>query len=151
MSEADAARLAWIREDVHIHASGADVYARLVDLGRAGEWLAPTFRALTVTGEDAFSFSLALPLRTEQARLRRDRSETEALTFVGRDGGALRALTWAFHQEGPRDVHLTVEARYEPAGGVLGSLLEPLLHRPHRTQALRDTLWKLKQLSERGL
>jgi hypothetical protein len=45
-------------------------------------------------------------------------------------------------------VHVTVEAEYRPAAGLLGGLLEPVLHRPLRQQALRDVVWRLKQVAE---
>jgi hypothetical protein len=59
-------------------------------------------------------------------------------------------MSWAFHAESPREVHLTSELVYRPAGGPFGALLEALLHRPYRTQALRESLWNLKQRVERG-
>ncbi len=140
-----------VREDVHIHAPASAVYRVLEDIARHGEWLAHHFHDFTVVEEDVIAFSLALPLRTETAHLRRDREETHALTFVGNgSGGELVELSWAFHPESPREVHLTVEAVYEPARGPFGGLLEALLHRPYRTQALRETLWNLKQRAERG-
>ena len=150
MSGVNGERFERERQDVHIHASGVDVYRRLADLPGHGDWLAHHFHDFAVHDEDVVSFVLALPGRAESARLRRDRAETEALSFVAHGEGDVSALTWAFHQEGTRDVHLTVEARYQRAGGLFGPLLELLLHRPYRTQALRETLWNLKQLVERG-
>jgi hypothetical protein len=148
VSVSASGRFDWVRQDVHIHASGADVFRRLADLASHGEWLAHHFHDFAVHEDDVISFVLALPLRAEAARLRRDHAETEALSFVAHGEGDVSALTWAFHQEGARDVHLTVEARYRRAGGLFGPLLEWLLHRPYRTQALRESLWNLKQLVE---
>ena len=46
--------------------------------------------------------------------------------------------------EGPDDVHLLVEAIYTPAGGFVGALLDLLVQRAHRRQALRDAVWRLE-------
>jgi hypothetical protein len=138
----------WIREDVHIHASYHALHDRVLDLGSHPDWLAGEFQDFSCQ-PDACSFTLALPFRSEEANLRRAGEDGNAISYVREGDGAIDALTWAIHEEGPREVHLTVEARYEPADGLLGPLLEVLLHRPRRAQALRDSLWNLKQVIER--
>lgn len=143
------AGLDWVRQDIHIHTTMEELYERLSDVRSHGEWLGAHFRDYAVEEDHGVvTFTLALPLRTESARLYRDPHEREVLSFVATGDSDLAGITWAFHQEGARDVHLTVEARYRRAAGPLGPLLELVLHRPHRTQALRDSLWNLKQLVE---
>ena len=51
--------------------------------------------------------------------------------------------------ESGRESHLSVETHYHPAGGPFGPLLDLTLHRPHRRQAFRDALWRLKLLIEK--
>ena len=140
-----------IREDVHLHASPHAVQQRLLNLPTYDEWLAPSFRDFRADGEGC-AFTLVLPGRTERARLRRGGAEDGAVTLLrddrGGDGGAYESITWALHAESPREVHLTVEAAYAPAGGLGGAIFETTVHRPHRMQALRDSLWRLKQLLE---
>lgn len=142
-----------IREDVHVHAAAQAIRERILDLATYDDWLAPAFRDYRADGEGC-SFALALPGRTEQGRLRRGGVEERAVTLlrddIGGGGSVYESITWALHAESPREVHLTVEAAYTPAGGIAGSILEATVHRPHRTQALRDSLWRLKQLAERG-
>jgi len=142
-----------IREDVHLHATVPVVHQRILDLHTYDEWLAPPFRDFRADGEGC-SFTLALPGRAERGRLRRGGIEDRALTLV-RDGegaasGTYESITWALHAESGREVHLTAEVAYVPAGGVLGGLLETTFHRPRRAQALRDSLWQLKQVLERA-
>jgi hypothetical protein len=144
----DGQRLDWIREDVHIHASYEALHARVADPAGHADWLSGQFRDFECE-RDACSFTLALPFRAEDARLRRDSDEPGSVAYVREGDGQIEALTFAIHPEGPAEVHLTIEARYRPAGGILGPLLEVLLHRPQRTQALRDSLWNLKQIAER--
>lgn len=139
--------LARIREDVHIHAGIADVHRRLADPATHDEWLSHHFRDLRADDE-GLSFTLALPLRAEPASLRRDGSEDRAITYVRDGGGVIDSLTWAIHVEGQRECHLTVEAAYHPSRGVIGGTMETLFYRPHRAQALRDSLWALKHLVE---
>lgn len=144
-------RLDWVRQDIHIHTTGAELHRRLSDVRAHGEWLAQHFRDYGVADDhEVITFALALPLRTESARLYRDPNEHDAIAFVATGESDLSAITWAFHEEGARDIHVTVEARYRRAGGALGPLLEWILHRPYRTQALRESLWNLKQLIERS-
>ena len=138
-----------IREDVHVHVPAQTIRERILDLPTYDEWLAPVFRDYRADGEGC-SFVLALPGRTEQARLRRGGVEDRALTLVRDAAGVYESLAWALHAESPREVHLTVEATYTPASGLGGAIMEATVHRPHRAQALRDSLWRLKQLVERG-
>jgi hypothetical protein len=136
-----------LREDVHIHASAIDVYARLVEA--APEWWPPAVSALD-TGNGGLAFTLGLAGRSERARLARTTEEPPRfLEFMADgNGGALRALRWAVNAEGPREVHLIAELTYEPAGGAVGWMLEETAHRPGRRQVLRDALWRLKLLIE---
>ena len=136
-----------LREDVHIHAEPAAIQRRILALDSYTDWLGPAFRAYTADDE-GFAFHLVLPTRTEGAHLRRAGIEDGAVTFVRDGGGAYDSLTWALHAEAAREVHLTLEATYRPAGGLAGAFLETLFHRPHRAQALRDALWRLKHLVE---
>ncbi|MSQ30738.1 MAG: hypothetical protein EXR64_01760 [Dehalococcoidia bacterium] len=136
-----------LREDVHIHAEPAAIQRRILALDSYPDWLGPAFRAYTADGE-GFAFHLAVPARTERARLRRAGIEDGAVTFVRDGDGAYESLTWALHAERAREVHVTLEATYRPAGGLAGAFLETLFHRPHRAQAFRDALWRLKHLLE---
>ena len=68
-----------------------------------------------------------------------------SLTSLSR---AFETLSWVLSPEGPNDVHLLVEAIYTPAGGFAGVVLDVLLQRAHRRQALRDAVWRLKHLLE---
>jgi hypothetical protein len=148
----------WIREDVHIHASAEEVYELLASLHSHGRWLPRTFRGVEANG-DELSFELSLPLRREQARLSVTAGEAPTLLVLasGRDAeqgagngvGPFASLTWALHSEAAGEVHVTLEAEYRPAGGVVGALLEPLLYYPLRRQAFRDALWRLKLFVER--
>lgn len=136
-----------VREDVHIHVEPAAIQRRILAIASYEDWLGPAFRGFTADDE-GFTFTLSLPTRTERGRLRRAGIEAGAVTFVRDSDGAYESLTWAQHVEGPREVHLTVEATYRPATGLIGAFLETLFHRPHRTQALRESLWNLKHLLE---
>lgn len=138
---------ATIREDVHIHVPVAAIHRRLSDPTTHDEWLSSHFQRYTAD-HDSCAFAVALPGRTEAVRLRRDGSEARAVLYV-RDGeSAWESVTWAMHVEGQHEVHLTAEIAYRPAGGLIGATGEVLVHRAHRTQALRDSLWALKQLLE---
>lgn len=147
-----------IREDVHIHAEAPAVYRRLAELESLGEWLPERFRDIRAEGERC-AFTLALPLRTEGARLRvATATEPYALTLAdenaddGRANGArpaaIESLHWELQPEGRGEVHVTLAAGYRAPGGIAGPLLDLLLFRPHRRQALRDALWRLKRLVE---
>ena len=135
-----------IREDVHVHASAQAVLQRVLDLSTYDEWLAPAFRDYRADDEGC-SFDLVLPGRVEPARLRRGGVEAGAFSLVRDGDSAVDSIVWALHAESPREVHLTAEVAYTPAGG-FGAILETTVHRPNRTQALRDSLWALKQLLE---
>lgn len=136
-----------VREDVHIHAEPPAIQRRILALDAYEDWLGPAFRAYTADGE-GFAFNLVLPTRTESGRLRRAGIEAGAVTFLRDGDGVYESITWAMHVENAHEVHLTVEATYRPAGGLVGGFLETLFHRPHRAQALRDALWNLKHLVE---
>ena len=140
-----------LREDVHIHAPAAAVFAHVADLGGYAEWLPRTFSAVAAQDEH-IEFLLTLPGCTQPARLAVAAREAPAYLELAADAGAepsaVEALSWAVSPEGPREVHLAVELAYRPAGGLLGGLAEPSLHGPLRRQALRDALWRLKQRVE---
>ncbi len=156
-----------IREDVHIHAEAPSVYRRLAALETLGEWLPERFRDVRAEGERC-TFTLALPLRTEIARLRISTTrEPYALTLTadptgaGAGGAALagangagisviESLHWELQPEGRGEVHVTLAAGYRAPGGIAGPLLDLVLYRPHRRQALRDALWQLKRVVEAG-
>ena len=142
-----------IREDVHIHASADETFARLEATGGYAEWLPRSFRDVTAPpGPPArLEGVLALPLRSERVGLElAEREPARLLLFRASDGarGAFETLSWVLSAEGPDDVHLLVEAIYTPAGGLAGALLDLLVQRAHRRQALRDAIWRLKQLLE---
>ena len=140
--------LVTIREDVHVHAPLPLVRQRILDLATYDQWLVAPFRDFRADDE-GFAFTLTLPGRTEHARLRRGGVEDRAVTLVRDGDGSYDSITWAMHAESTREVHVTVEVTYAAAGGILGGLMETTVHRPHRTQALRDALWQFKQLLER--
>ncbi|TAJ17888.1 MAG: hypothetical protein EPO65_10260 [Dehalococcoidia bacterium] len=137
-----------IREDVHIHVPVAAIHRRLSDPSTHDEWLSPHFQRYTAD-EDSCAFVLAIPGRNEAVRLRRDGSEARSILYVRDGSGAFDSVTWAMHVEGAHEVHLTVEVAYRPAGGPIGAVGEVMVHRAHRVQALRDSLWNLKHLLER--
>lgn len=136
-----------IREDVHIHVPVAAIHGRLSDPTTHDEWLSPHFHHYTA-GVDSCAFAVALPGRTEPVRLRRDGSEARAILYVRDGSSAWESVTWAMHVEGAHEVHLTAEVAYRPASGAIGAVAEVMVHRAHRTQALRDSLWNLKHLLE---
>jgi len=142
-------RLGNVREDVHIHAPYYVVRDRLLAIARNHEWLGDHFQDYESHG-DTLSFTLVLPGRIESARLTVDDSDQFGVRYYRNGaGGEIAELSWAIHVETARDVHLTVEAAFEPRGGIFGPLLELTVLRPQRTQALRDSIWKLKQIIER--
>lgn len=136
-----------IREDVHIHVPVAAIHRRLSDPTTHDQWLSPHFQRYTAD-HDSCAFVVALPGRTETVRLRRDGSEAHAILYVHDGSSTWDAVTWAMHVEGQHEVHLTVEVTYRAPSGPIGTAGEVMVHRPHRTQALRDSLWNLKQLLE---
>ena len=131
-----------IREDVHIHADAAAVYALLA----APESLDETLPEL-LGGPDAGG-GIRTPFRIVRAE------EPRLLTIApGREGGRgarpdIESLHWDLQPEGRGEVHVTLAVGYPPAGGLTGPLLDLLLHRPRRRQALRDALWRLKRRME---
>ena len=142
-------RLGSVREDVHIHAPYDVVRDRLLAITQHREWLADHFRDYEADGQ-TLTFTLALPGRTEVGRLTVDDSDPFGVRFIRNgSGGDIAELNWAIHVETARDVHLTVEAAFEPRRGLFGPFLELALLRPQRTQALRESIWNLKQLIER--
>ncbi|MGE0229229.1 MAG: SRPBCC family protein [Dehalococcoidia bacterium] len=136
-----------IREDVHIHAPAYEVYDRVRAFESHGEWLPPAFEEVRGDAE-SIAFALLLPARRERAHLEVVAAEPPRALELADRNGALWALGWGLNVEGPREVHLTAEIAYEPAGGAIGWLLEETMHRPMRRQALRDALWRLKLLIE---
>lgn len=135
-------------EDIHIHAAAEEVFARIEATGSYGEWLPRCFRE--VDGADgAFVATLALPLRAEAVRLEPAEVNAAMLHFRAVEGGeAFDSLTWHVNAEGPREVHLELQAVYTPSGGFPGAVLDALLLRSYRRQALRDALWRLKYVLE---
>ena len=144
--------MAAVREDIHIRATAPAVYERLADLEASLEWLPPAFREPAVD-DDRIDFALPLPLDRREAHLvlaEREEPSYLRLAAVGENGsaGAVQSLTWALHVESERNVHVTVEMAYAPSSNLLGGLLEATIHAPLRRQALRDALWRLKQVCE---
>ncbi len=146
---AGVSRTHFVREDVHLHVPLDEVRERLRDVAAHERWLSQHFSDFTSDGRSC-SFRLALPFRTERASLRLTTDEQSGLVFARAGEGSIESLTWALHAEGRNESHITAEIAYRPARGIAGALLEPLLHRPHRGQALRDSLWNLKLLFEQG-
>ncbi len=144
---ADVSRTHFVREDIHLHVPLDDVRERLRDVAAHERWLSEQFSDFTSDGRSC-AFRLTLPFRTEEARLRLTTDEPSGLVFARAGEGSIDSLTWALHPEGRNESHVTAEIAYRPAGGIAGALLEALLHRPHRGQALRDSLWNLKRLFE---
>jgi hypothetical protein len=144
--------MAILREDIHVRAAIAEVFEHVATLEDSVAWLPGSFRDLEASGE-TLSFRLALPFDARHASMRVTTDEGPAFLELRPDEStegapALDGLRWALFEEGPRQVHVTIEAEYRPAGGLLGGLLEPVLHRPLRQQALRDVVWRLKQVAE---
>ncbi len=139
-----------IREDVHIHAR-ADAIFEWLDFARMVSWLPIAFREPRIE-DGALAFRLPLPLLDRDAHLLVEGHEPpRALVLRAASNGvrpALESLELALHEEGVRNVHVTAEVAYEPAGGPLGGLLEMAVHAPLRRQSLRDVLWRLKLLAE---
>ena len=138
-----------IQEDVHIHAPAGEVFARLADTQAYGDWLPRAFRDVRADG-DGFVCVLALPGRGELVRLAPSLiEEPRVLQFEASNGArGLDQLTFILSAEGAREVHLVADAAYTASGGFIGILLDGVLHRHFRRQALRDALWRLKQLAE---
>ena len=143
-----------IREDVHIHADARAVYRRLAALESLGTALPRLFRSAgdgsrRVIPQPTIDAS-GVPLVIARAE------EPLSLTLAPGGGGdsegppRLEELRWELQREGSGEAHLTVAAEYRRPVGVAGPLLDLLLHRPRRRQALRDALWHLKELVEAG-
>ena len=137
-------------EDVHIHVTAAEVFARVEATASYGEWLPRCFREVDGDPGGGLACTLVLPLRSEAVRLEPVRVESPALLHFRASDGArgFESLTWQLSVEGPREVHVELQAVYAPAGGFPGAVLDVLLLRAHRRQALRDALWRLKQVLE---
>lgn len=137
-------------EDIHIHAAADEVFARIEATGSYSEWLPRCFRDVDGDSGGMLAATLALPLRAEAVRLEPAQVEPLALLhFRSADGGeAFDSLTWNLSAEGPREVHLEVQAVYTPVGGFPGAVFDVLLLRSYRRQALRDALWRLKYVLE---
>ncbi|MDA0270586.1 MAG: SRPBCC family protein [Chloroflexi bacterium] len=139
-----------LRDDIHLHAAAAEVRARLADPTTYDEWLSTQIRDF-VADTEGMQFTLGLPGRAEPVRLRREPHGDPYLVTYVRDGdSSVESLTWALHVEGATECHVTVELAYRAAGGLAG-VLEPLVHRPHRLQALRDSLWRFKHHIQESL
>lgn len=140
--------MARVREDVHVHVAARELRPLLDDPKAFEVWLGPRFSELTVE-QSQWSLDLSLPGRRERMMLRAAPQDDGLLVYERADPASpVSTLSMALFSEGPREVHLTVEVEYDPAPGLLATVLEPLLHRPYRAQALRDSLWKLKQHAE---
>ncbi|MEZ4501377.1 MAG: hypothetical protein R3C39_01995 [Dehalococcoidia bacterium] len=143
--------MATLREDIHVRAEIEDVFGHLTAFEAATAWLPGSFRDLEASHE-GLAFRLALPFDARRVSMHVETHEGPTYLELRPDDTegvpALEGLRWALFAEGPRQVHVTVEAEYRPASGFLGGLLEPVLHRPLRQQALRDVVWRLKQVAE---
>jgi hypothetical protein len=143
-----------VREDIHIHAPYLVIRERLLSIAKHDEWLADHFRDYEA-GDGELEFTLVLPGHSEVGRLRVDDSDPFGVRYHrnpnGGGGGAgeIEEISWALHVETAQDAHLTMEAVYQPRRGLLGPLFELVVLRSQRTQALRESLWNLKQVIER--
>ena len=137
-------------EDIHIHAAPDAVFARIEATSNYAEWLPRCFHEVDGDADGGLACTLVLPLRAVAVRLEPAEVTPPALLhFRAADGGeAFESLTWHVNAEGPREVHLELQAVYTPAGGFAGAMLDVLLLRSYRRQALRDALWRLKHLLE---
>ncbi len=136
-----------VREDVHIHAALPEIHRHVADPGALAGVLSHHFHDIEAD-DDCITFTLSLPTRREVGQLRRHGSERGAVTYTHAGTGDISSMTWALHMESARECHVTVEVVYRPQRGPHGMLLETLVHRPHRAQALRDSLWALKHQIE---
>ena len=141
-----------VREDIHIHAPYDVIRGRLLSIAKHDEWLAAHFRDYEAR-DGEMEFRLVLPGHSEAGRLRVDDSDPFGVRYHrdpnGSGFGEIEEISWALHVETAQDAHLTVEAVYQPRKGLLGPLFEVVVLRSQRTQALRESLWNLKQLIER--
>jgi len=142
-----------LREDIHVHAAAATVYARLADFDALDQWLPPAFQQITRDGDgrhDGFRCRLALPGRQETIHLLvAEQDPPDYLGLAAADASRpLAGLAWIVSSETPGESHVTVEAYYRPPGGFFGWIADSLLVGQHRRQAFRDALWRLKLLTE---
>ncbi len=137
--------LATIREDIHLHIAASEARAAVADPTAYQAWL-PDRMCNYHADSEGLRVDLDLPGRTETMSVRRAPSEDqrEVLYRIDR-GGAVEELVWGLHSEGQRECHITIEIAYRPASGFVGGAMETLVHRPQRTQAIRDLLWNLKR------
>ncbi len=131
-----------IREDVHIHAEAAAVYALLAAPGSLDQTLPELLGGPDARGGTRTPFRI---LRAEEPRLLTIAPESEGGRWAPPD---IESLHWDLQPEGRGEVHVTLAVGYRPAGGLTGPLLDLLLHRPRRRQVLRDALWRLKRRVE---
>lgn len=140
--------LATIREDIHLHISVAAARAAVADPTEYGAWL-PESMGNYHADTEGLRLDLGLPGRTETISVRRAPTEDHREVLYRLDGGgAVEELVWGLHSEGATECHITIEIAYRPASGFIGGAMETLVHRPQRTQALRDLLWNLKRTLE---
>ena len=143
-----------IREDVHIHAEARTVYRRLAAPEGLGQFLPDPFRVIDArTGTptaDARSVGESAGAPLVIARAEEPRSLTLVPEGVGPADRAppIESLSWELQPEGAGEVHVSISADYRRPVGVAGPLLDILLHRPRRRQALREALWRLKGVAE---
>jgi len=136
--------LATVREDIHLHVSAARARAAVADPQAYAAWLTEAMSNYHADTE-GLRLDLSLPGRTETISVRRAPSDDHREVTYRRDqGGAVEELNWGLHPEGQSECHITIELAYRPASGFLGGAAETLMHRPQRTQAIRDLLWNLK-------
>jgi len=140
-----------VREDIHIHAPYMVIRERLLSIAKHDEWLADHFRDYEAK-DGELEFTLVLPGHSQAGRLQVDDSDQFGVRYHrdenGGGSGEIEEISWALHVETAQDAHLTVEAVYQPRRGLLGPLMELVVLRSQRTQALRESLWNLKQVIE---
>ena len=137
--------LATIREDIHLHIAVADARAAVSDPTAYRDWL-PESMGNYQADSEGMRVDLELPGRTETMSVRRAATDDQREVLYRLDqGGAIEELVWGLHSEGQRECHITIEIAYRPASGFVGGAMETLMHRPQRTQAIRDLLWNLKR------
>jgi len=144
-----------VREDIHIHAPYMVIRERLLSIAKHDEWLADHFRDYEAR-DGELEFTLVLPGHSQAGRLQVDDSDPFGVRYhrdengPTKDGGSgeIEEISWALHVETAQDAHLTVETVYQPRRGLLGPLMELVVLRSQRTQALRESLWNLKQVIE---
>ncbi len=140
-----------MREDIHIHASHQVIREQLRNIQNNTQWLSKHFQKYRTEGNFLF-FDLELSGHKTKIVLELDQSDPFSITYKkptkAMNEAIILSITWAIHVESTNDTHLTVELFYQPLNGFLGNLRELVVLRGTRTQALRDSLWNLKQLIE---